>query len=63
MSNKKAITLELTEDEAMALAQFLKRHTWTDVRGNAVNDEEAYLMRDAFNALQYAMTCAGYSPR
>lgn len=63
MKTKTAITVELTEDQAQALAQFIKRYTWTDVRQNAVNDDEAYLMREAFDAMQYAMAGAGYAPR
>ena len=63
MKTKATITVELNEDQAQALAQFIKRYTWTDVRQNAVNDEEAYLMREAFDALQYAMADAGYAPR
>jgi hypothetical protein len=63
MKTKTAITIELTDEEAQALAQYLKRYIWTDVRQSAANDEEAYLMRDAFNAMQYALAGAGYSPR
>lgn len=63
MKTKTAITVELTDEEAQALAQYLKRYIWTDVRQSAANDEEAYLMRDAFNAMQYALAGAGYSPR
>ena len=37
------VTVELTDRQALALAQFLKRYTWTDVRQSAVDDEEAYL--------------------
>lgn len=57
------VTVELTDEQAQALAQYLKRYIWTDVRQSAASDEEAYLMRDAFNAMQYALTGAGYSPR
>jgi hypothetical protein len=60
---KITVTVELTDEQAQALAQYLKRYIWTDVRQSAVDDEEAYLMRDAFNAMQYALTDAGYSPR
>jgi hypothetical protein len=60
---KITVTVELTDEQAQALAQYLKRYIWTDVRQSAASDEEAYLMRDAFNAMQYALTGAGYSPR
>ncbi len=64
MSGEKiTVTVELTDEQAQALAQYLKRYIWTDVRQSAASDEEAYLMRDAFNAMQYALTGAGYSPR
>lgn len=61
--DKVVVTVELTDEQALALAQFLKRSIWTDIRQSAANDEEAYLMRDAFNTMQYALACAGYSPR
>jgi len=60
---KITVPVWLTDEQAQALAQYLKRYIWTDVRQSAANDEEAYLMRDAFNAMQYALTDAGYSPR
>lgn len=64
MSGEKiTVTVELTDEQAQALAQYLKRYIWTDVRQSAASDEEAYSMRDAFNAMQYALTDAGYSPR
>ena len=64
MSGEKiTVTVELADEQAQALAQYLKRYIWTDVRQSAASDEEAYLMRDAFNAMQYALTNAGYSPR
>ena len=64
MSGEKiTVTVELTDEQAQALAQYLKRSIWTDVRQSAASDEEAYLMRDAFNAMQYALTDVGYSPR
>jgi hypothetical protein len=56
------ITIELTQKQAQALAQSIKRNIWEDVRHNAKNDEEAYLIRDAFEELQYALTYAGFSP-
>ena len=64
MSGEKiTVTVELTDEQAQALVQYLKRYIWTDVRQSAASDEEAYSMRDAFNAMQYALTDAGYSPR
>jgi len=57
------ITAELTEAEAMALAQFHKRIGWRELRTNAVDDAEAYLMRDASEKLRAALAEKGYSPR
>lgn len=54
---------ELTEAQTLALAQLVKRLTWTDIRGCAVDDDEAYEMRDAVGHLQKALDLAGYSPR
>ena len=63
MAGKVQITINLSDDEAQALAQYLKRYIWTDVRKSAVNDDEAYLMRDAFNVIQRELSEAGYAPR
>ena len=43
--------LELTDDQAYALAQFVKRVGWQEWRQNAVDDDEAALMREAFGQL------------
>lgn len=62
-SGKITITVDLTDEQAQALAQYLKRYIWTDVRQCAADDDEAYSMRDAFNAMQSALADVGYSPR
>ena len=49
-----SLTVDLTDAEALHLAQFLKRVTFSDFRSNAQDDDEAYAMRDAD---------AGYAPR
>ncbi|WP_343177153.1 hypothetical protein [Pseudomonas sp. 4810-S13] len=54
---------ELTDAQTLALAQFAKRLTWTDIRGCAVDDDEAYEMRAAVGKLQNALALAGYAPR
>lgn len=53
----------LSEAQAMALAQFVKRVGWNEIRVNAVNDDEAHLMRDAISKLQDALARQGYAPR
>jgi hypothetical protein len=57
------LNLELTDDQAYALSQFVKRVGWIEWRQNAVDDAEAYLMRDAFDQLAKALSDGGYSPR
>lgn len=54
---------EMTEAEALALAQLCKRITFSDIRSCAVDDNEAYVIRDAVDKLQGALKAAGYAPR
>lgn len=57
------LTLNLDERAAWALAQFVKRVGWSELRENAVSEDEAYEMRDGIAALQRALAEAGYAPR
>lgn len=57
------VTADLSDAEAMAFAQFLKRVGWREYRDNAAHDDEAYLMRDAGLKVQQALADAGYAPR
>lgn len=57
------VVLELDDQHAMALAQFVKRVSWSDLRGWAVNDDEGWLMKSAIDKLQHALCEEGYSPR
>lgn len=57
------IELELTEAEAAALAQFLKRSGFADYKAAAQGEAEAYLMRDAGDKVRQALAGAGYAPR
>lgn len=57
------VTTELTDSQAMALAQFVKRLTWSEIRACAVDDDETWVMKDAIQALQKSLTDAGFSPR
>jgi hypothetical protein len=63
MDKQVSIDLQLSDTEAMALAQFVKRVGWTEVRANAASDQEGYDVRDALNLLQTALADAGYAPR
>lgn len=49
-----AITVELTDAESMALAQFLKRVGWLDYRQLAIDDQEA---------VRKVLSEVGYAPR
>jgi hypothetical protein len=57
------LDIELRPDLALALAQFCKRVCWSDIRGCAVDDDEAYEMRDAIARVQDALQRHGYAPR
>lgn len=57
------ITAELTDAEAWAFAQFLKRAGWSDYKANAVDDDEARVMLEAGEKLRRALGEAGYAPR
>lgn len=54
---------ELSHLETMALAQLFKRLNWSEVRGCAINDDEAHSIRSAVGKLQDALTRGGYVPR
>ncbi|MFL6970066.1 hypothetical protein ACJ6X8_27940 [Pseudomonas alvandae] len=53
----------MSSAQTLALAQFVKRLTWSDMRGCAKDDDEAYEIRDAVGKLQNALALAGYAPR
>ena len=63
MSNPVQVTLLLPDREALALAQFVKRAYWNTWRDVAVDEDEAYLMRDAIDTLRKALAEAGFAPR
>lgn len=54
---------ELDDAETRALAQLVKRIGWSEMRGNAIDDDEAALMRSAIEKLQSALAGAGVAPR
>jgi hypothetical protein len=55
--------LELSEEEALALAQFVKRVTWSALRECAVDEPECYQIRAAIDKLRNALAEAGCAPR
>lgn len=62
MNDQVQVSIWLEPAQALALAQFVKRVRWTEVR-NAVGDEEADLMMDAMREVAKALAEAGYAPR
>jgi len=58
-----AVHVELTDVQALALAQFVKRLTFAEARACAVDEAEAYRIIDAVGRLQDALGVAGYRPR
>jgi hypothetical protein len=63
MSDQVEVWMELEPAQALALAQFVKCAGWSEIRDNAVDDDEAYVMRDALGFLAKALQEAGYAPR
>ena len=63
MSDQVQVSIWLEPAQALALAQFVKRVRWTEVRQNAVGDDEADLMMDAMSEVAKALAEAGYAPR
>ncbi len=63
MTKKIVLNVELTEDQAEAMAEFLKRLGWAEWREKAVSDEQAYEFKDACGVVQTALAGAGFSPR
>ena len=57
------VELELSEDEAWALAEFVKRVTWSEMRACAGDDDEAYMIRSAVLAVGEALASQGIAPR
>lgn len=57
------LTFDLSADEALALAQFLKRVGLDDYRRLAVDPDEAWTMLKAGERVRKALADAGYAPR
>lgn len=55
--------MELSEELADALAQFVKLVGFSEMRSNAVDDAEAYLIRDAIDRVRLGLANAGFSHR
>jgi hypothetical protein len=57
------LLVELQTEEAWALAELLKRISYSDYRALAVDDDEAETMRDAGERIRAALARQGYAPR
>jgi hypothetical protein len=57
------IHVTLTDAQAWEFAQFLKRVCFSDYRGCATSEAEAYHMRDAGEQIRRALADQGYAPR
>ena len=57
------LTVQLTDDDAQALAQFVKRVGWPEFRACAVDDDEARAIRAGIDRLAAALRDAGFAPR
>jgi hypothetical protein len=57
------LLVELSDEQAWAFAQLLKRVGVDDYRRLAVDSEEAWLMLDAGEAIRRALAEQGYAPR
>lgn len=58
-----SFTVTINEELAESLSQFLKRVGFSEMRQNAVDDAEAYTMRDALDQVRKSLQEAGYDPR
>ena len=58
-----SVSVDLTPDEALALAQFVKRSLFATYREFAVNEDEAHLMVAAVENLRKGLAAEGFSPR
>ena len=63
MAQTVRFAIEMEDNEAWELAQFVKRAGWDHFRSCAVNDDEAYVIRDAVVKFERALAEAGYAPR
>lgn len=57
------IEVQLPDDLALALAEFLKRVGYSDYRELAVDQQQAYEMVDAGEMVRAALADKGYAPR
>lgn len=63
MSKIITVSVEISEEQASALAQFAARVSWSELRQNAHSDDVADLMKSGIDAVHKALKLAGYNPR
>ena len=57
------IALDLSDEQAEALAQMVKRFCWQDAQLLAVDDQETRAVLDGIAMLRSALAREGYAPR
>jgi len=57
------VQVELSAEQAWALAQLLKRIGWSDCRSLAEDEQQTRLMIAAADRVRAALAEAGYAPR
>ena len=57
------IQVQLSDEQAWALAEFLKRMAFNQWRALAADDQEAQQMQDAGQHLRQALAEQGFAPR
>jgi hypothetical protein len=62
-SKLRSLEIELTDEQAYALAQYLNRVQYDDFRRRAIDEDDAYIMQDAAAEVRKALADAGYDPR
>lgn len=62
-SDRVSLVVDLSPDLAWSLAEFVKRVGWSEIRSNAVDDQEADQIRAALEYLRDALALRGFSPR
>ena len=57
------ISVELSDQDARDIAEFLKRLSWSEIRACAVDEGETYRMRDALEKVRASLAEQGVAPR
>jgi len=63
MEEPVTVHVELSAEQAWALAQLVKRIGWADCRSLAEDDEQTRQMIQATDRVRAALAAAGYAPR